>query len=165
VAAQAAFRLRPDTGEAHLARAENLYHGHLEYEAALAELDIARQSLPNDSRVFAVKGYIQRRQGRWEESTQNLERAIDLDPRNFFLLQQIALSYGVLRRYPEEITVLDRALAIEPTDVDTTVVLAAVQYHWKADTRPWHQTIDTVRATNPGAVLSVANDRLSCALA
>jgi len=164
-AAQAAFRLRPDAGEAHLARAENLYHGHLDYDGALAELDIARQSLPNDSRVFAVKGYIQRRQGRWEESTRNLERAIDLDPRNFFMLQQIALSYGVLRRYPEEIAVLDRALAIEPDDVDTKVALAAVQFHWKADTRPLHQAIDSIRATNPGALPSVANDWLSCALA
>jgi TolB-like protein/Tfp pilus assembly protein PilF len=164
-AAQAAFRLRPDAGEAHLARAENLYHGHLDYDGALAELDIARQSLPNDSRVFAVKGYIQRRQGRWEESTRNLERAIELDPRNFFLLQQIALSYGVLRRYPEEIAVLDRALAIEPADVDTKVALAAVQFHWKADSRPLHQAIESIRATNPAALPSVANDWLSCALA
>jgi TolB-like protein/Flp pilus assembly protein TadD len=164
-AAQAAFRLRPDAGEAHLARAENLYHGHLDYDGALAELDIARRSLPNDSRVFAVKGYIQRRQGRWEESTRNLERAIDLDPRNFFMLQQIALSYGVLRRYPQEIAVLDRALALEPADVDTTVALAAVQFHWKGNTRPLHQAIDSIRATNPGALPSVANDWLSCALA
>src|SRR6266516_4742663 len=164
-AAQAAFRLRLDAGEAHLARAENLYHGHLDYDGALAELDIARQSLPNDSRVFAVKGYIHRRQGRWEESTRNLERAIDLDPRNFFMLQQIALSYGVLRRYPEEIAVLDRALAIEPNDVDTKVALAAVQFHWKADTQPLHQTIDSIRATNPDTLPSVANDWLSCALA
>jgi tetratricopeptide (TPR) repeat protein len=164
-AEQAASRFRPDAGEAHLARAENLYHGHLDYDGALAELDIARQNLPNDSRLFAVKGYIQRRQGRWEESTRNLERAIELDPRNFSLLQQIALSYGVLRRYPEETSVLDRALAIEPADVDTKIALAAVQFHWKADTRPLHQAIDSIRATNPAALPSVANDWLSCALA
>ena len=164
-ALQAAIRLRPDAAETHLARAENFYHGYLDYNGALAELDIARRSLPNDSRVFAVKGFILRRQGHWEESTQNLERAIDLDPRNFYLLQQIALSYGVLRRYPEEISVLNRALAIEPADVDTKIALAAVQFHWKADTRPLHQTIDSIRATNPGALSSVANDWLSCALA
>jgi TolB-like protein/class 3 adenylate cyclase/Tfp pilus assembly protein PilF len=164
-AVQAATRLRPDAGETHLARARNLYWGYLDYDGALAELEVARQTLPNDSRVFELKGFIQRRRGRWEESTQNLERAIDLDPRNFFTLQQIAISYGVLRRYAEQISVLDRALAIEPNDVTTKVALAAVQFHWKADSRPMHQTIDSVRATNPTAVPSIADAWLSCALA
>jgi serine/threonine protein kinase/tetratricopeptide (TPR) repeat protein len=164
-AVQAAFRIRPDAGEADLARAENLYFGYLDYDGALAELELARQSLPNNSQVFAVQGYIQRRQGRWEESTRNLERAIDLDPRNFYMLQQIAISYGLLKRYADEMSVLRRALAIEPDDVNTTVALAAVQFHSKADTRPLHQTIDSIRGTNPRALPNVANDWLSCALA
>ena len=50
-AIQSAFRLRPDAGEAHLARAENLYRGYLDYDGALTELEIARRTLPNDSRV------------------------------------------------------------------------------------------------------------------
>jgi len=165
VALQAATRLHPDAGEAHLARAKNLYWGHLDYDGALAELELAAQTVPNDPWIFALKGYIERRQGRWEESTRNLERAIDLDPRNFFTLQQLALSYGVLRRYAEDTSVLQRALAIEPNDVDTKVALAAVQFHWKADTRPLHQAIHSIRVTNPGALPSVANDWLSCALA
>jgi serine/threonine protein kinase/tetratricopeptide (TPR) repeat protein len=164
-AVQAAFRIRPDAGEADLARAENLYFGYLDYDGALAELELARRSLPNNSQVFAVQGYIQRRQGRWEESTRNLERAIDLDPRNFYMLQQIAISYGLLKRYADEMSVLRRALAIEPDDVNTTVALAAVQFHSKADTRPLHQTIDSIRGTNPRALPNVANDWLSCALA
>jgi tetratricopeptide (TPR) repeat protein len=121
--------------------------------------------LPNDARVFQLMGFVHRRQGRWEESTRNLERAIDLDPRNFYTLQQIAISYGVLRRYTEEKSVLDSALAIEPNNVDTKVALASVQFHWKADTRPLHQTIDSIRATSLAALPSVANDWLSCALA
>jgi TolB-like protein/class 3 adenylate cyclase len=164
-AVQAAFRLRPDSGEAHLSLARNLYSGYLDYDGALAELKVAGQTLPNDARVFQLMGFVQRRQGRWEESTRNLERAIDLDPRNFYTLQQIAISYGVLRRYAEEKSVLDRALAIEPNNVDTKVALASVQFHWKADTRPLHQTIDSIRATSPAALPSVANDWLSCALA
>jgi serine/threonine protein kinase/Tfp pilus assembly protein PilF len=164
-AIQAAVRLRPDAGETHLARAENLYWGHRDYGSALAELEVARQALPNDPQMFYLAGLIQRRQGLWDESTQNLERAVDLDPRNFFTLQQIALSYGVLRRYGEEKSVLNRALAIEPNNVDIKVALASVEFHWKADTRPLHRAIDSIRATNPGALVSVANDWLSCALA
>src|SRR6266536_317014 len=163
-AVQSAFRLRPDAGETHLARAQNLYWGYRDYGSALAELEVARQTLPNDPRIFELTGYIQRRQGRWEESTRNLERAIELDPHNFFMLQQIATSYGVLRRYAEDTSVLDRALAIEPNDVNIKVALASIQFHWKADTGPLHRTIDSIRATNPGALPNVANDWLSCAL-
>ena len=164
-AVQAAFRLRPDAGEVHLVHAEHLYRGYLDYDGALAELEIAGKTLPNEPGVFELKGYIERRQGRSEEATRNLECALDLDPRSVDLLQQIALSYERLRRYPEEKSVLDRALAIEPNNVDTKVALAAVQFHWKADAQPLHQVIDSIRATNPDGLQSVANEWLSCALA
>src|SRR5262249_54825342 len=74
-------------------------------------------------------------------------------------------SYGVLRRYSEEESVLARALAIAPTDIDTKVALAAVKFHWKGDTGPLNQTIDSIGPTDPSALLNVANDWLSCALA
>jgi len=164
-AIQAAFRLRPDAGEAHLARAQNLYRGYLEYDAALAELEVAGQTLPNDAGVFELKGYIQRRQGKQEEAVGSLERAIDLDPRNTFTLQQIALSYHHLRRFAEEKSVLDRALAIEPNDVDTKIARAFVEFHWKADTHPLHQMVDSIRVTNPAATQSIADGWLICALA
>jgi len=164
-AIQAAFRLRPNAGEAHLARAQNLYRGYLEYDAALAELEVAGQTLPNDAGVFELKGYIQRRQGKQEEAVRSLERAIDLDPRNTFTLQQIALSYHHLRRFAEEKSVLDRALAIEPNDVDTKEAHAFVEFHWKADARPLHQMLDSIRATNPAATQSIADGWLICALA
>jgi TolB-like protein/class 3 adenylate cyclase/Tfp pilus assembly protein PilF len=164
-AVQAASRLHPDAGETHLARAQHLYWGYLDYDGALAELELARQTLPNDARIFERKGYIERRQGRWEESTRDLERAIDLDPRNLFTLQQTAFSYGLLLRYPEQTSVFARALAIEPNDVDTKIALASVPFHWQADTRPLHQAIDSIRATDPAALSTLANDWLSCALA
>ena len=119
-AINAAFRLRPDAGEAHLARAGHLYRGHLDYDGALAELEIARQTLPNDARLFELKGYIERRRpgGNQEQALRNFQRAIELDPRNVLLLQQTAISYDDIGRYAEEEAVLDRALAIEPNDVE-----------------------------------------------
>ena len=164
-AIQAASRLRPDAGETHFARAENLYRGYLDYDGALRELELARQTLPNDAGIFRLTGYIQRRQGRWEESTRNLERAVDLDPRNLIGVQELAFSFGMLRRYADKTSVLDRALAIEPNDVTTKATLASVQFDWKADTRPLHQMIDSVRATNPGAMSHIAETWLICALA
>ena len=156
-AIQAAFRLRPDAGEAHLARAENLYCGYLDYDGALAELEVARQTLPNDPQVFELKGYIQRRQEHWNESTRNLERTVDLDPRNFFTLQQIAISYQVLRRYAEAESVLDRVLVIKPNDLDTKKERAAVEFEWKANTEPMRRLIDSVRVSDPAALPSIGS--------
>ena len=88
----ALLRLRPQSGEAHLALAEHLYCGYLDYDRARAELQLAREALPNEPRVFELTSYIDRRQGRWDESLQNLKRALELDPRNVDYLQQIARS-------------------------------------------------------------------------
>ena len=118
-ALQAATRLRPDAAETHLARAQYLYYGLRDYAGALAELEIARRALPNDPRLFELTGYILRRRGQQEEGLQNLQRAVELDPRNFYTLQQIALSYQSLGRYAEAIAALDRALAIVPDNVET----------------------------------------------
>ena len=166
-ALQAASRLRPDAGKTHLARSQNLYWGYRDYDGALAELEVARQSLPNDARIFRLTGYIQRRQGRWEESTRNLERAAELDPREInTLILGVASNYWVCRRYAESKPWLARALAFQPNDALTKVWLGYVDYAWKADTRPLHQTIDSIRATNPAAVPSIAQWwLLYCALA
>src|SRR4029450_11170222 len=118
-ALQAATRLRPDAAETHLARAQYLYYGLSDYAGALAELEIARRTLPNDPRLFQLTGYILRRRGQQEEGLRNLERAVELDPRNFDILQQIALSYQELKRYAESIAALDRALAIMPENAET----------------------------------------------
>ena len=164
-AIQAASRLRPDAGEVRFAHAENLYQGQLDYNGALAELAAASQSLPNDPKVFELKGYVQRRQGKQEEALRNLERAVELDPRNALTLQQMALSYELVRRYPEAKLVWDRVLAIEPNDMESKIARALVDLNWKADTRPLHLLIDSIRTTNPAVLASVADVWFILALA
>jgi serine/threonine-protein kinase len=95
----------------------------------------------------------------------NLERSVELDPRNPYTLQQLALSYQVLRRYPEETAVLDRALTIVPNDVGTKTNRALVDFDWKAETRPLHKTIASILANNPGAISDAADNWFVCALA
>ncbi len=164
-AVQAATRLRPDAAETHLARAQYLYYGLRDYAGALAELEIARRALPNDPRLFELTGYILRRRGQQEEGLRNLERAVELDPRNFITLQQIALSYQQLGRYAEAIAALDRALAIVPDNVETRANRGRFYLCWKADTRPLRQTIDAILAQGPGAIASAADIWFLCALA
>src|SRR5712671_6284654 len=163
-AVQAATRLRPDAAETHLARAQYLYYGLRDYAGALAQLEIARRGLPNDPRLFELTGYILRRRGQQEEGLRNLQRAVELDPRNFFTLQQIALSYQFLGRYADSIAALDRALTIMPDNL-TRALRGLFYFCWKADTGPPLQTIDAILAQEPSAIAGSADIWFLCALA
>jgi TolB-like protein/Tfp pilus assembly protein PilF len=164
-AVNAVFRLRPDAGEAHLARAFHLYQVYRDYDGALAELDIVRGTMPNAPGIFELTAYIARRRGALEQGVRNLQRAAELDPRNFFTLQQLALSYKGLRRYDQEIATEDRALSIKPDDAETKGARALAFFDWKADTKPLHQTIDEIRTKNPEALKSVSDVWFICGLA
>jgi TolB-like protein len=107
-AIQSLTRLRPNSGEAHLALAKHLYWGYLDYDHARDELKLAQKSLPNEPLSFEILGFIDRRQGRWAESTKNLERAIELDPQNGGFLQQLADSYRCLRHCAQRSGQADR---------------------------------------------------------
>src|SRR6476660_6956172 len=154
VAAQTALRLQPDTGEPHLALADYYYHGFRDYKRARSELAIARRTLPNNAEVFEYTGYIDRREGHWEEATRNLERAIDLDPRNFFTLQQIALTYIQLRRYADVARMYDRCLTIVPGDPGSRIARARMALDWRADIKPFQTMLATLVAEDP----TVASD-------
>jgi serine/threonine protein kinase/tetratricopeptide (TPR) repeat protein len=164
-AIQAAARLRPDAGETHFARALNLYRGYRDYEGALAELEVARQSLPNDARLFEMKGYIQARRGQWEESIRNLERAVELNPRNMETRAGILTIYTFLRRYADLESALARTLAAFPNDMQTRLWYPGLEFATKANTRPLHQMLDSIRPTNPAAMPGIVESWFWCAVA
>jgi TolB-like protein/class 3 adenylate cyclase/Tfp pilus assembly protein PilF len=163
-AVQTSLRLQQDSGEAHLALARHLYSGYLDYDHARQELAIAQRTLPNSSELFELKGFIDRRQGRWDESTRNLEKVLELDPLNFFTLGQISINFQYLRRYEQMAAVLDRTLAVAPKDVVTRITRAQVDLYWRADPKPLHATIDAILAEDPSAAPTVANAWLGLAL-
>src|SRR5213082_3895749 len=80
--ADEALRLQPDLLEGHPALGFSSYYGDRDYHRALAEFDIARRGLPNESQAYLAIGAIQRRQGKWAESNANLEKGAELDPKN-----------------------------------------------------------------------------------
>ena len=170
-AIDSAFRLKPDSGEAHLALALHRYWGFFDYDRARAELAIARQSLPNDAQVFEVTGLIDRRQGRWSEAVHNLERASELDPRNVFLVVNLVGTYFRSRAYEQAGKALDRALALVPKDGRPSFGLRItregdLEMLSRADTRPWHAVIEKILADNPASAedQSVKPERFQLAL-
>jgi TolB-like protein/Tfp pilus assembly protein PilF len=154
-AVQTALRLQPDSGEAHLAQAIYYYNGFRDYGHARSELAIARRTLPNNADVFLYTSFVDRREGHWEEATRNIERALELDPRNFFILQQLALTYWSQRRYADEARTYDRALEIVPADSYTRILRAKIALDSRADIKPFQATLGTVFTENPSLALDV----------
>jgi len=149
-------RLRPNSGEAHLAVAKHLYWGYLDYAHARQEIELAQKSLPNEPWVFLLTGYIDRRQGRWAESTKNFKRAIDLDPQNRFFLQQLANSYLCLRQYADAGRVLDRAITLDPKDSNMRAFRASIELDWHADPHPLSSTIRAIVAEDSREAKNIA---------
>jgi TolB-like protein len=108
--AEQALQLQPDLPEAHLAMGFSYYYGDNNYDAAQKEFEIARHGLPNESEVYLALGAIQRRQGKWVESTANLEKAASLNPKDSWPLQNLSENYQVLRTFDAANKTIDRGL-------------------------------------------------------
>jgi TolB-like protein/Tfp pilus assembly protein PilF/predicted Ser/Thr protein kinase len=142
-AINSAFRLKPDSGEAHLALARHFYHGYLDYDHARNELAIAVRTLPNNARIFEWSGYIDRRQSRWHDAVRNFERAMELDPRNLKILTGAAVTYELMRNYGQARRTIDRLIALEPNNIDHRARRACIDLDERADTRAAHSVVGT----------------------
>jgi serine/threonine protein kinase/TolB-like protein/Tfp pilus assembly protein PilF len=165
-AIDSAFTLRPDSGEAHLALGWHLYWGYSDYARARAELALAHQSLPNNSRVYELAGLIDRREGRWAEATHNLERACELDPQNIPYLITLATTYLRLHDYDQMARIMDRLISLQPDRNKPRIIRAIIEQERRADTRPVRAAIERALANEPGAAEDpwIAGIRLDLAL-
>src|SRR5205814_865020 len=150
-AIDSAFRLRPDSGEAHLALAWHLYWGYLDYDRARAELARAQQSLPNNPRVYELAGSMDRSQRRWVDATHNLERACELDPRNFPYLVNLGSTYLWLHDYDQHAKIMDRIVALLPERRRERIFRASVEVYRRADTGPWRAEIEKILTNEAGS--------------
>jgi TolB-like protein/Tfp pilus assembly protein PilF len=131
--AERALQLQPDMPEAHLAVGYSYYYGDNNYDAALREFEIAQRGLPNESEVYLAIGAIQRRQGKWAESTANLEKAVSLNPKEIWTLQNLTFNYAMLRNYDVANKTIDRALVLDPNALEPLEVKAKLAIAEKGD--------------------------------
>jgi TolB-like protein/Tfp pilus assembly protein PilF len=122
--AERALELQPELPEAHLSMGYVHYWGHRDYDAALAEFDKARKTLPNSANVLTAIAFIHRRQGKMEQALGELQRSAALSPRDNLLAREIGSTFVYMRRYTEANSAYDRALALVPDDVETQVARA-----------------------------------------
>ena len=158
-----AERLQPNNADVHLTRAVLHYWGARDYAAALAELAIARRSLPNDTRVLFFTSLIERRQNNWPAAMRHMEQILTLDPCNISVVSELAGTYGVLLRYQDAIKTLDRALAWKPLDFNIGFLRADIDFLWKGDLRRWRDLLASEAVKN-GEPNDVINARVDLAL-
>ncbi|MGB8475139.1 MAG: adenylate/guanylate cyclase domain-containing protein [Candidatus Acidiferrum sp.] len=125
-AAETALNLQPNLGEGLIAKGFYHYAYLKDYPTAIRYFEQARPFLPNSSRIPEALAYVARRGGQWEQSEAFFNQAERLDPRNVNLLSQHALSYMLLRRFPEALRKLDQVLNVTPDDVDTIALKASI---------------------------------------
>ncbi len=131
--AEHALQLEPDLPEAHLALGFWYYYGDKNYDAALREFQIAQRGLPNEAEVYLGIGAIQRRQGKWAGSTANFEKAVDLNPKDTWPLQNLAFNYQLLRNFGAANKIMDRALKVDPNGLGLWEVKAGLAVNEKGD--------------------------------
>jgi TolB-like protein/Flp pilus assembly protein TadD len=132
-AAVEALRLQPTLPEAHLAMGFYYYYCERDYQGALNEFAIAKLSLPNSPEVYMAIGAIERRQGKWKESTANLERAASLSPKDAWVLQNLADNYYATRNFEVADKIFDRAIQAAPGSFAARAEKASLAIDWKGD--------------------------------
>jgi TolB-like protein/Flp pilus assembly protein TadD len=132
-AAVEALHLQPNLPEAHLAMGFYYYYCERDYQAALDEFAIAKLSLPNSPEVYMAIGAIERRQGKWKESTANLQKAASLSPKDAWVLQNLADNYYATRSFEAADKIFDRAIEAAPSSFGPRAEKAKLAIDWKGD--------------------------------
>ncbi len=131
--AEESLRLQPNLPEGHLALGFSYYYGDRDYERALSEFEIAKRDLPNEADAYSAIAAIQRRQGKWVESTANFEKAVSLDPKNANVLFNLGLNYMAQRDFETADKIFDRAIAADPQAFASRGMKSALAIAWKGD--------------------------------
>jgi serine/threonine protein kinase/tetratricopeptide (TPR) repeat protein len=130
-----AFQLNPGLPEAHVALGFYHYWGHLDYDNALEQFAIARKSQPNNSSLLSGIGWVQRRQGKFEQALANLKRACETDPLSALLMEQLGETFALLRKYPEAESYFNSAIFQDPNVTVPYNHKAHLYLRWEGSTK------------------------------
>jgi TolB-like protein/Tfp pilus assembly protein PilF len=160
-AAVEALRLQPNLPEAHLAMGFYYYYCERDYQAALDEFAIAKLSLPNSPEVYMAIGAIERRQGKWKESTANLQKAASLSPKDAWVLQNLADNYYATRSFEAADKIFDRAIEAAPSSFGPRAEKAKLAIDWKGDLSVMEKALTQVpTGVDPDGLVTFARVQL-----
>jgi TolB-like protein/cytochrome c-type biogenesis protein CcmH/NrfG len=148
---QRALQLQPGLPEAHLALGYWYYYGDLDFDAALKEFEIAQRGLPNDAGAYLAIGAIQRRQGKWSESSASLEKAVSLNPNDTWPMQNLGINYEMQRNFDAANKIFDRALSVDPKALGILELKAKLAVEERGDFSIAEKLLAGVDASNLSA--------------
>jgi len=104
-----ARRLAPEATETWMAEAYYAYWVHLDYSRAEALLARVLERSPENADAWLLRGFVARRDGRFEDALRALRRVQQIDPVNREVLIEIGHTLSVLGRFDEADAMLVQA--------------------------------------------------------
>jgi TolB-like protein/Flp pilus assembly protein TadD len=130
------LRLQPNLGEGHLALGLYYYYTQSDYDAALRELALAAEALPNDGDVGLYTAAVLRRRGDFTQALAAYQHAEQIDPRNAITLYDSSQTYFGLRDWQKAAEGMDRVLALFPDSFNVKIQRAYIEFCWRGSTAP-----------------------------
>ena len=119
-----------------------------DYDKALFEGKLSTELAPNSSGAATFYGWTLRSVGRYEEALKECERALRIDPLNFYPMFHMGSTYLMMRRFDESIAVCKKAVERNPRSVATHIVLA-MAYSSLGKMEEAHEAASQVLKLNP----------------
>jgi tetratricopeptide (TPR) repeat protein len=146
-----AQKLQPNSPETLLASGWYQYHVLCDNRLAKTTFKQVSKMLPGNNEVPFALGSVARREGNWDESVAEYEKALSLDPRNAELLTDAADTYVMLRQFPAALRLFDRALDFLPNDPDLMAVKAGI-YQAEGNLQGAADLLTEINAQAPTAI-------------
>jgi tetratricopeptide (TPR) repeat protein len=109
-----AQKLNPDLPEVYLALGKYFYQGYLDYDNALDAFQEGLNFDPDNGEILSYIGYVKRRQGKFTEAIEYLEKALEKDPVSANDNEQIGGTYLLLRDYKKASGYIEKAIYLTP---------------------------------------------------
>jgi tetratricopeptide (TPR) repeat protein len=132
--AERALELQPDLPEGHRALGWYYYWGYRDYDRALEHFEMSAEKLPNDPDLLMGTFAVLRRQGRWDDALEALERLRRADPQSYGVALESSNSFAFLREYERAQKEMRRAIAIAPDHPDAYIEGAMYYVLWDGTT-------------------------------
>jgi TolB-like protein/Flp pilus assembly protein TadD len=112
------LKLNPESSEIRFAEAVAYYMLYRDYDKSLKILTELKAVAPNMADLYAFSSYVLRRQGKLEESINELKTGIQLDPFNANYMDNLLLTYQLLHQYDNQIIWSKQGLLLIPDYTD-----------------------------------------------